>query len=150
MSETTPNSEPIPAKNVHLIDHTIIQSGALFRELLRLYQGLADGRKNWSKTDLGRLRFRIELVCILSAAISPALRHTHLPIALRMIQLQVFCDMVTQTGRLALCEARPFLSFSIGGKGRWPNPRLGLAHLAKFVSKRKSELSDTVRHSDAA
>ncbi len=146
MTEPTPPSTPRNSSHaVHLIDHTIVQSGALFRELLRLYKTLAVGRKSWRPTDLNRLQFRVELVCMISVAISPALRHSHMPIAVRMIQLQVFCDMVSQAGRLVFCEARPFLSLNFPCL-RWrPARHTRLKQLAKLLVRRKSELSTEVR-----
>ena len=141
-------STPIEASDAHppchatrLIDHTLIKSGALFQELLGFYRSLSDGRRNWALSDLNRLQFRVELICLLSVAMSPALRHGHIPVAARILQLQVFCDMVTHAGRLAFCEAKPFIAITVAGRARWLLLDLGLIQLARFVHLRGSDLS---------
>ena len=140
-------STPIEASDAHppchatrLIDHTLIKSGALFQELLGFYRSLSDGRRNWALSDLNRLQFRVELICLLSVAMSPALRHGHIPVTARILQLQVFCDMVTHAGRLVLCEAKPFIAITAAGRARWLLLDLGLFQLARFVHLRGSDL----------
>lgn len=129
-----------PCNATTLIDHTLIKSGVLFQELLGFYRSLSDGRRKWALSDLNRLQFRVELICLLSVAMSPALRHAHFPVATRILQLQVFCDMVTHAGRLAFCEAKPFIAITVAGRARWLLLDLGLIHLARFMHTRESDL----------